>query len=1113
MDILFFSAIVIIIVLLLNSKNIINSFRRTDHSDITETPDAFNISEIYDIASDMEEFFSNTAHPKDLLDSEDFKQGVKVFNNSKISNNELYGYCTGENVKISCIAYEALNQRGCEADFVDQITANLKNSYLWPMYFALRILEYSQKAVIGGALVNAQDWWVEYKVLAQIFDAFIQERISKGEKPSFEEDLSEQNQDSIYNISQFLNQLDSSPIKPLLEEIEQLKITSLDSAYLNSVGHIWSSTDQNEIVVEHDYLLKILKQTEETLFKSPGRSVLMVGEPGVGKSSVVNMLAKNLENKGWKIFEASATDILAGQVYIGELEARIQKLIKNLDSKRCIIWYIPNFQQLHYAGKHKYSPTGVIDMILPFIENGKIKIIGEIHPTSNEKLSRDNKNIHASFEIIRLKPLEDNATLKLVKGWIEKIFDKKRDYQINDSTLNEALHLSKQFLNENEAPGNLFSLIKNALRQLLIEGKSKAKISTDDLYAALSQITGLPKSILDDQEGLDLNELRDVFRQRVMGQNEAIECLVERVAMIKSGLSDPSRPFGVFLFAGPTGTGKTEIAKALADFLFGSSDRMIRLDMSEFKTVESVDRILGDTQNESDDSALVNQIRKQPFSVILLDEFEKAHPNIWDLFLQVFDDGRLTDKRGNTSNFRHTIIIMTSNLGAAIKVGSNLGFNTSSDGYSIQIVEKAIFKTFRREFVNRIDRVVIFRPLSREVMRKILYNELNLTLQRRGLRNREWAVEWEDSAVDFLLEKGFTHDLGARPLKRAIERYLLSPLALTIVNHQFPSGDQFLFVKSDSKQIQVEFIDPDSSNFELIEEPETQKPLSGQGSDLSLKKIMLEPHGTKIELDFLHSSYLKLENSIKSEHWQNSKEMHFNTMSSAGFWESSERYKTLSEAEYMDRIESGFNTAESLINRSQRSSMPKNLVIRLAQQLYLLNEAYDNLYSKIPKDAFVKITSNPATDADNQILNEFSNKLKNMYLNWAKLRNMKHTILVEEKDRNSQKCSSILAFSGFGSFSILRTESGLHVFEFPAKEKRFNRFKIEVQVEPQPEIPVNNNNDLLVQATEVFENNNPQKTIVRLYREMPSPIVKDSLKKWRTGRLDKVLEGDFDLFS
>ena len=248
--------------------------------------------------------------------------------------------------------------------------------------------------------------------------------------------------------------------------------------------------------------------------------------------------------------------------------------------------------------------------------------------------------------------------------------------------------------------------------------------------------------------------MRSYFSARVIGQDEAVDAIVDRIAMLKAGLNDPGKPIGVFLFAGPTGTGKTELAKTLAEFLFGSQDRMIRLDMSEFQTPESTAKILGsgDTANPTD--SLITLVRKQPFSVVLLDEFEKAHANVWDLFLQVFDDGRLTDQLGQVADFRHCIIILTSNLGATGHRSSGLGFSPGADAYSADQVLRTVGQTFRPEFQNRLDKVIVFRPLSRELMRDILKKELSRVLDRRGFKDREWAVEWEASALEFLLEQG-----------------------------------------------------------------------------------------------------------------------------------------------------------------------------------------------------------------------------------------------------------------------------------------------------------------------------------------------------------------------
>src|SRR5262249_51763110 len=304
-------------------------------------------------------------------------------------------------------------------------------------------------------------------------------------------------------------------------------------------------------------------------------------------------------------------------------------------------------------------------------------------------------------------------------------------------------------------------------------------LSREDLLVTLSQLTGIPRSVLDEHEGLHPADLAAFFAQRVMGQPEAVSCLVDRVAMLKAGLTDPNRPIGVFLFAGPTGTGKTEVAKVVAEFLFGSQMRMIRLDMSELQDANAVTRVLGESAESADVESLANRIRKQPFSVILLDEFEKAHPNVWDLFLQVFDDGRLTDSLGNVADFRHCIIILTTNLGATGHRGSGLGFSPVPGSFSGEQIMQAIGRTLRPEFQNRLDKVIVFNPLTRDLMRGILKKELTRVLERRGFKDRAWAVEWEASAQEFLLEKGFSPEMGARPLKRAIEQYVIAPLAAT----------------------------------------------------------------------------------------------------------------------------------------------------------------------------------------------------------------------------------------------------------------------------------------------------------------------------------------------
>jgi ATP-dependent Clp protease ATP-binding subunit ClpC len=645
------------------------------------------------------------------------------------------------------------------------------------------------------------------------------------------------------------------------------------------------------------------------------------------------------------------------------------------------------------------------------------------------------------------------------------------------------------------------------------------RVDPGHVLGALSEITGLPRVILDEQERLSIEELRSYFRTRILGQTEAVDCLVERVAMIKAGLCDPSRPSGVFLFVGPTGTGKTEVAKTLATFLFGSPERLIRQDMSEYQTSESVSKILGTQGGFHDEGSLVGKIRRQPFAVVLLDEFEKANPRIWDLFLQVFDEGRLADAQGNFADFRHCIFILTSNLGTTMSEGMSVGFTSVSYAFSPRTVHMAVVGALRPELLNRIDRVVIFRPLDRQVMREILHLELELAMQRRGLRTRQWAVEWEDSALEFLLTQGFSPELGARPLKRAIDRYLLSPLAITLVNHQAPQGDQFLFVRSDGNRILVEFVDPD-----YPPESETAAVATAIRGDeeapsqeaSNLRRLILQPAGSDQEVRVLNHVYDELSGTVQSEDWRRRKEESLERLEEPEFWSTPERFSTLGTVEYMERIKTGLDTARSLLqrligSRSKGVHSPE-LVGRLALQLYLLTEACASLEQSIPKDAFLEIEAIPKSGKNAGPLLEFADRLCRMYLLWVGKRHMRFKSLRDERQKTSRNL--LLAVSGFGAYSILAPENGLHVFEVPEKERAFKRYSVPVRVIAQPDEPALGDGGLLEQAREAFgQPSQAERRIVRYYREAPSALVRDSVYKWRSGRLDLVLDGNFDIFA
>ncbi|HEX8635645.1 MAG TPA: AAA family ATPase [Pyrinomonadaceae bacterium] len=1135
---------------------------------------------IYALAAAMDAHYQRSSRPSELRLHECFRKGVKLCLGSYYTTRDLIEFARETNVVVACIALEALAERRDEPDAVEPLLAHINEFYYWPGYYALHALDERAAArpVLVPLLLHIKGAWGEYTALQSLRE-FVVNRLARGEsEATFGDALHTLPADQLELLTTVFDDLKDVLPPRLVREFESLKEARVDLDFLRSFGRVWEfdageaaasaeDADAPEGVLMLEAVRERVIEMETALRKEPPRSVLLVGDSGVGKTALVRVLGRRLQRERWIILEASAGDVLAGQQYIGQLEGRVQTLVREIGGKR-VLWVVPNFHELVWAGRHQYNPSGLLDLLLPHVESGAVKLIGETASTAYEKLMQMRPKLRTSLETCRVSALGDAETLEVARRWAAVVERRTTAAgttpepsgapahaapRISEQTLQEAFQLAKQYLADKAAPGNLLLLLDSTHRRLLIErGASDeqtggasgttttGEMTLDDLLVTLSQLTGLPVSMLDDRAGLDLGDLRGFFESRVLGQPEAVECLVERVAMIKAGLTDPTRPQGVFLFVGPTGTGKTEIAKTLAEFLFGSPERMIRLDMSEFQTPDTLDRILGEQRDTAESTALVNSIRKQPFAVVLLDEFEKAHPQVWDLFLQVFDDGRLTDRRGNTADFRHCVVIMTSNLGATLPHGASIGFSQEQAQFAAGAVERAVMRAFRREFVNRIDRVVVFRPLGRSIMRDLLRKELSDVLRRRGLRMRQWAVEWDESAIDFLLEKGFTADLGARPLKRAIERYLLSPLALTIVNHQFPEGDQFLFVHARGGQtLDVEFVDPDAPDASAAPEATValayDAPAEEDGADageLRLESIVADARGTLAEVRFLQAIFDALADQVEADEWQGRKNGALRETSAPGFWDSPERFAVLGLAEYMDRIETGLDTAGSLLKRlsgsrqtRDRQHFPADLVARLAQQLYLLDAACRGLAAGHPRDLFLQVRASCDAGADNDLCNDFARRISGMYRRWAEARRMRFEVLQETSDATTEGDGAgagaaiapyqmLAAISGFAAYSILHTEAGLHVLETPQDEKSFNRARVHVRVVAQPDEPAGRGADAwrkqAAHALAATDAHGSQQ-IVRRYREEPSPLVRDSVRGWRTGKLERVLEGHFDL--
>ena len=921
---------------------------------------------------------------------------------------------------------------------------------------------------------------------------FVTDRIARGEVVGTST-FDKVSREAVDGVESFIDRFEGD----LGSEFREAFETWRARRHLLDVGRIWERPFDEPPALLAGRRRELVEIVVAALEQSPPHSVLLVGEHGVGKSALIRAALERIDEEAI-VFETTAAQINAGAVYVGELEGRVKTLVDSVAGQH-VVWVVPELQEALFAGQHSRSPHGLLDALLPHIESGAIALVAEVTPSAAELLFAARPRVKSAFEAIRVRPLDDPDTIAVARHALEHhglgVF-------ANDETLSEALELAQQFLPSIAQPGNLLRLV-HATAAEAAEQEDEA-FDTHDVLATLAASSGLPLSLLDATAPLPLEAVRQFFAARVLEQPEAVDCIVERIAMIKAGVTDPTRPLGVFLFVGPTGTGKTEIAKALAEFLFGSHDRLIRLDMTEYQTPDAFDRLLSDTAIDARGSSLISSVRKDPFAVVLLDEFEKASQPVLDLFLQVFDDGRLTDLQGRVVDFRRSVIVITSNIGSPLAQVPPVGFDPVERSFSSAGIERAVRTSLRPELVNRLDRVVVFRPFERSAMRALLVKELADALARRGLRGRPWAVEFDESAYTFLMDKGFSPELGARPLKRAVEQHLLAPLAAAIVEQSVPDGDQFLFVTAPAgERIDVAFVDPDA-------EPELED--DGELAGLDLASLARSPKGDEATVRFVLGELDRVSASV--EEAQSRKGHALSALSEPEFWKREDRFALLSEAEYLDRLRAASGTAERLAARLRRSVRPDGganakLVQLLAGRLYVLDRALDGIAHGAPTDVLVHLRSSgvgvePGGDG-------FATILMRMYLAWADRCGMQAELFeVPEGEL-------VLAISGLGCGEILRREAGLHVLEHVDEDRDgspvADRDQILVVVAPRP--PPHGGSrtaDPVHEALALLKTAAAPSVIVRRYRSGKAPLVRDGIRGYRTGRLDRVLAGDFDLY-
>ncbi|HMO40290.1 MAG TPA: AAA family ATPase [Saprospiraceae bacterium] len=503
-------------------------------------------------------------------------------------------------------------------------------------------------------------------------------------------------------------------------------------------------------------------------------NVLIVGNPGVGKSAVLRQAIRKITNQGkeqqlgytfWRIMPQRIT---ASAKYLGEWEETCEALVDELLAANGILWVEDMVRLLQIGGGG--PETSVAAFLQTFLQQGKLQIIGEATPAELESMRRLLPGFMALFQVVTIEELSEAS--------ISRILEKVSEHAARNLKITikeEALPIVYRLLHRYEPyerfPGKAIRFLSRCISN--VQQKQGTQIDKKVVIENFVEQTGLPELFLRDDLRLDQDEMQRFFSSRIIGQPQALHHIANIVKVYKAGLNNPHKPITSLIFAGPTGVGKTAAAKALADYFFGQGQQqspLIRIDMSELQHPTQISRFIGQGQEIGQ---LVRESRERPFAVLLLDEVEKAHPVLFDILLGLLDEGMLVDAYGRVTNFRNTIVIMTSNLGAV--TGQSLGFQRTDTAEAVYL--SAIQQHFRPEFFNRIDDVVIFKPLSQDAVQEIARKELNTYIRREGFLRKGLQLRFTERVFAYLEQAGFSEQYGARPLQKTIEQQITNPIA------------------------------------------------------------------------------------------------------------------------------------------------------------------------------------------------------------------------------------------------------------------------------------------------------------------------------------------------
>ncbi len=528
----------------------------------------------------------------------------------------------------------------------------------------------------------------------------------------------------------------------------------------------------------------IVSALVDTLEKREGAAVVLVGQGGVGKTAIVHEVTRRLVERQatastrrdlWRI---DGNQFIAGMSYVGQWEARARELCKELIDTNDVL-FVDDLASLIYAGRHSKGDTHAAQYLEPHLARGEITVIGECTPERFERIREEAPSFAALFDVVQIPPMTTRETLPVLLGAVREVESEETSpnapvVRIAPDVMELVLELSGRFFAHQALPGRAVRLVHRVLAGPGTLERRVRRYKQADVYEAVRRETGLPDFILGGAPPRTREQIIAELGAQVAGQPEAIDAVAEAVLALQFSVQDPEKPLANHLFVGPTGVGKTETAKALARYLFGSSDRLVRFDMSELANSGSIARLIG--APGAPEGELITALRTQPFCVVLLDEIEKAHPRVFDALLQFLGEGRLTDAHGRTADGRNTVVVMTSNLGVR-EAASQAGFGRGSAESAAQHYLSAARAFFRPELFNRLDRVVPFRSLDKKALRLVVEHALAELLSRRGLRRSNVLVDVEPELLELLVDQAFDPRYGARPLKRTLEKRLAVPLA------------------------------------------------------------------------------------------------------------------------------------------------------------------------------------------------------------------------------------------------------------------------------------------------------------------------------------------------